>query len=134
MPTKLTQVAAHMRQALELAQVARKPRAFILRTLPNGLGVCYSYDGDAWRLALRREAVYPADVEIAVIRRDFNIPESAGEYSYTRTDEHPATRRRIKYCVVELTWREQIPQGNPLGRAAGTIDLIDGPDAAVWAA
>jgi hypothetical protein len=136
----LKQLAAGLRTALEWAQQAGKPRSWMMRTLPNGLQIVYSYDGDQWRLALRREKVYPADVEVATIRRDFDVPENAGENSYTRTEEQPATGRKAKYCVVELTWREQIPCQNDgaiggrkhLPLAASTYAPVEGSDAAVW--
>lgn len=133
MPT-LKQLAGGMRQALDWAQQVRKPEARMKRTLPNGLQIVYSYEGDRWMLALSRENVHPSAAEVDAVRADFGVPESAWECISTITEEKPVTGRRVKWSVISLIWREQIPASGHLPRAASTYAPVEGSDSAVWGA
>lgn len=127
----LRQVAAGLRQTLDWSQQAGRARGWIQRPLKNGLQIVYSYCGDEWRLALRREGVPPSENEVAVIRRDFDVPEGALRFDNQQTETHPKTRRKIRYHRVELLWREQAAAAT-LPRCAPTIHPAEGPDAAVF--
>lgn len=103
MASKLQTVANSMRQS-----VSRHPSGWTQTTLPGGLDLVLSrQDGDTWRLALRRERVYPSDTEASILAEVFSVPdglESARRRSWQ--DTHPQTKRPIRWCVVEFTWRE----------------------------
>jgi hypothetical protein len=139
MPT-LKQLAGGMRQALDWAHQAQRHDAYMMLTLKNGLQIVYSYRGDEWRLALRREGAPPSENEVEIIRRDFDVPESAARFDNMMSETNPHSGRKIRYHRVELLWREQIPcqndgavgGGRHLPLAASTYAPVEGSDAAVW--
>ena len=64
-------------------------------------------DGN-WRLALGREGVYPSDQEIEICRASFHVPAGCAESKRVSPSVHPKTKRVINYCVVDLTWVEEV--------------------------
>ena len=47
-------------------------------TFPGGLDIILSRNGEKWRLALRREKVFPSDVELAILTQAFAVPDGVG--------------------------------------------------------
>jgi hypothetical protein len=125
----IRQLASGLRQALDWAQQLGKHQAYMMRTLPNDLQIVYAYQGDKWRLTLRREDRPVSEDEIESIRTAFDVPEAAQLVRSSGTDQHPVSRRRIKFYRAEFLWREQIAH---LPRAASTFAPVEGSDAAVW--
>ncbi len=103
----LKQLAAGMYTTLDWAQQRGQSRAYIMRTLANGLQIVLSYDAEQWRIALRREGVPPGENEIEIVRAAFAIPDAAARFDNMQTEPHPKTGRKIRYFRVELLWREQ---------------------------
>lgn len=104
--SKLHTIAAGMRQS-----VSQHATGWTAATLPGGLELVLSRQaGDTWRLALRRERVYPSDTEASILAEVFGVPdgiESARRRSWL--DTHPKSERSVRWCVVEFVWRE-IPE------------------------
>ena len=102
MTTKLRQIAAGMRQS-----VSQHDSGWTAATLPHGLELVLSHQAEMWRLALRRERVYPSDIEAGILAEVFGVPdgiESARRRSWR--DTHPKTKQPLLWCVIEMTWRE----------------------------
>jgi hypothetical protein len=101
--SKLQTIADGMR-----ASVTQHATGWTATTLPGGLELVLSRQaGDAWRLALRRERVYPSDTEARILAEVFAVPdgiESARRRSLPGT--HPKSKQEVRWCVVELVWRE----------------------------
>jgi hypothetical protein len=100
--SKLQTIAAGMRQS-----VSQYDSGWTAATLPHGLELVLSRQAEIWRLALRRERVYPSDTEASILAEVFGVPdgtESARRRSWT--DTHPKSKQPIIWCVIELTWRE----------------------------
>ena len=102
--SKLQSIASGMRSS-----ISQHPTGWTAATLPGGLELVLSRQaGDLWRLALRRERVYPSDTEASILAEVFGVPdgiERANRRSWL--DTHPKSQRQVRWCVVELTWREQ---------------------------
>jgi hypothetical protein len=64
--------------------------------LANGLGIRMARSGIYWKLRLTRDNVAPGEAEVAIVRRDFDVPPEA-----YRTDS-------VQGCVhaVQLSWPE----------------------------
>jgi hypothetical protein len=107
--TKLQTIADGMR-----ASVAQHTTGWTAATLPGGLELVLSRQaGDTWRLALRRERVYPSDTDASILAEVFAVPdgiESVRRRSWQ--DTHPKSERSVRWCVVEFVWRE-IPEHAP---------------------
>jgi len=113
-PSKLQAVAAGMRTS-----VAQHDTGWTAATLPGGLELVLSRQaGDTWRLALRRERVYPSDTEASILAEVFGVPEGL-ETARRRSwlDTHPKSARQVRWCVVEFVWRE-VPEHAPAAVAA----------------
>jgi hypothetical protein len=126
----LRQTASVMRQGLDLVKISGKPSAWIMRTLPRGLQMLLSYEGDRWRLALRREDVMPSEDEVDLCSLAFGVPDAAGRHNFKSKETAAVTHRRIMYHVVELTWRED-PAGRSddgLSHFMATFAPVEGPD------
>lgn len=102
-PSKLQTIADGMR-----ASVSQRASGWTAAMLPGGLELVLSRQaGDVWRLALRRERVYPSDTEASILAEVFGVPdglEAARRRSWQ--DKHPKTERAVRWCVVEFVWRE----------------------------
>lgn len=101
MTTKLAALAARMRTA-----VAAKPFGWSRETLSGGLDIVLSHNGEKWRLALRREKVYPSETEAAILTKAFAVAEGTEPSRFQTCDVHPTTQRRIKWRIIEYNWRE----------------------------
>lgn len=97
--SKLQTIAAQMRAA-----VAAHSTAWTATVLPGGLELVLSHQAEAWRLALRRERVYPSATEEAILAEVFAVPE--GTEPVRRSKTEPAKERQIRWCVSEFCWRE----------------------------
>jgi hypothetical protein len=109
-PSKLQSLAAGMRQS-----ISQYPTGWTAATLSGGLELVLSRQaGDLWRLALRRERVFPSDTEARLLAEAFEVPDGI-ENANRRTwqDTHPKSRRPVRWCVVEFVWRE-IPDQAPV--------------------
>jgi|WetSurMetagenome_2_1015567.scaffolds.fasta_scaffold1053042_2 hypothetical protein len=101
--SKLQTIADGMR-----ASVALHNTGWTAATLPGGLELVLSRQGgDIWRLALRRERVYPSDTEASILAEVFGVPDGL-EAAHRRSwqDKHPKTERSVRWCIVEFVWRE----------------------------
>ena len=101
MISKLGALAARLRAA-----VAGKPFGWASHTLPGGLDIVLSHNGERWRLALRREKVFPSDTEAAILAQAFAVAEGAEPVRRQTGEEHPVTHRRLEWRIVEYNWRE----------------------------
>lgn len=101
MTSKLATIAARMRAA-----VAAKPFGWTEHTLPGELNLVLSHNGEKWRLALRRERVYPSEVEERLLRQAFGVAEGTEPLRRQTCEEHPITKRRIERRVIEYNWIE----------------------------
>jgi hypothetical protein len=96
--------AAALRLALTKAQdefVVAEPERGLYVQLQKGA------DADMLLLHLRREAVYPTDMEILKWVEAFGVPDgldSQRRQSWAST--HPKTQRPLRWCAVTFTWRE----------------------------
>jgi hypothetical protein len=108
--SKLQTIADEMR-----ASVARNGTGWTTAILPGGLELVLSRQaGDIWRLALRRERIYPSDTEVSILADVFAVPdgiESAQRRSWQ--EKHPKSERQVRWCVIEFVWRE-IPGATPV--------------------
>ena len=104
MTTPAAAAAAVMRRALAQARdefVSAEPERGLYLQLTRG------DDAEVLLLTLRREAVYPTDVEIATWVEAFGVPDgtdSMRRRSWAST--HPKTQRPLRWCAVTVTWRE----------------------------
>lgn len=99
--TKLATLAANMRKA-----VAARPFGWAQETLSGGLDIVLSRNGEKWRLALRREKVYPSETETAILTRSFDVAEGTEPIRRQTCDVNPTTQRRIEWRIIEYNWRE----------------------------
>jgi hypothetical protein len=101
--SKLQTIADGMRKS-----VSQYDSGWTAATLPGGLELVLSRQaGDMWRLALRRERVYPSDTEASILAEVFGVPdgiESARRRSWK--DTQPKSKQPIIWCAIEMTWRE----------------------------
>jgi|WetSurMetagenome_2_1015567.scaffolds.fasta_scaffold88302_1 hypothetical protein len=96
---KLQTIAANMRAA-----VAQHDTGWTAAVLPGGLELVLSHQAEAWRLALRRERVYPSATEEAILAEVFAVPE--GTEPARRSKTEAAKERQVRWCVSEFCWRE----------------------------
>lgn len=102
MTAKLQAIADRMRAA-----VAAKPFGWVNHTLPGGLDLVLSHNGEKWRLALRREKVYPSEVEADILTRAFGVAEGTEPNRRKSCHEvNPVTQRPIQWQVIEYNWIE----------------------------
>jgi hypothetical protein len=101
MLTKLAQLASAMRTA-----VAAKSTGWTNHTLPGGLDLVLAHKDDAWRLALRREKVYPSVTEADILTRAFGVAEGTEPKRRQYCEVHPDTQRRIQWQIIEYNWIE----------------------------
>jgi hypothetical protein len=101
MTSKLDALAARLRTA-----VAAKPFGWVNHTLQGGLDIVLSHNGEKWRLALRREKVFPSDVEADILTRAFAVAEGTEPQRRQFCEAHPSTQRRIEWRSIEYNWRE----------------------------
>ena len=99
--TKLATIADGMR-----ASVARHEKGWTAATLPGCLDLVLSRQAEAWRLALRRERVYPSATEESILAEVFAVPEGCEPARRSATETHPTTHRTVRWCVSEFAWRE----------------------------
>lgn len=97
--SKLQQIAADMRMA-----VAKHETGWTAMQLPGGLEMVLSHQAEVWRLALRRERVYPSQTEEEILAQVFGVPE--GTEVQRRSKKVPAQGRSVQWCVSEFIWRE----------------------------
>lgn len=98
---KLKYIADGMRMDAE-----NRPFGYVHKTLAGGLELVLSHIEDQWRLALRRENVYPSANELAIVQPLFNIPVGTEPSYRQHVATHPTTHRRITWQIVEFSWRE----------------------------
>lgn len=101
----LSTVAQIMRQNLEA-----EPRGSGKehRILFGGLHIVMERNGEAWRLAIGRDNVYPSQKEIEIIARDFNLPDGL---VWTNTVVEQRSKHKdktivTKWHVSECVWAE----------------------------
>lgn len=99
--SKLSTIAANMRRA-----VASKPFGYTTVTLPGGLDIVLSHIDDRWRLALRRQGVFPSHAEAEILRSVFAVAEGTEPTPREKTVEHPETHRKIAWKIIEYNWIE----------------------------
>lgn len=101
---KLPEIAGRMRAAL-----VGRDSGWVQQDLGRGLAIVLSRDGDQYRLAMRREGVYPSIDEVAICSRVFGVPDGSEPVRVTpRKSKSPADGRTVVYYVVELHWRESV--------------------------
>ena len=88
MTSKLNLLAARLRRA-----VAAKPYGWVNYTFPGGLDIILSRNGEKWRLALRREKVFPSDVELAILTQAFAVPDGVERASRRSVRRHAPQNR-----------------------------------------
>ena len=145
MPT-LKQTAGAMRQGLDWSKQAGQEKGWNLRTLPRGLQLLLSFEGNRWRLALRRTDVAPSEEEVELCMAAFDVPAEPRRRNYTSSEKVSITNHKVVYHIVELSWRELDPatasvpagqrsaqdasiSGHPLSHAMATHGPVEGPDA-----
>lgn len=101
MTSKLQILADRLRAA-----VAAKPVGWVNHTLPGGLDLVLAHDGEKWRLALRREKVYPSESEADILTRVFGVAEGTEPNRRKYCEVHPDTQRRIQWQIIEYNWIE----------------------------
>ena len=101
MTSKLQMLAERLRTA-----VAAKPFGWANHTLPGGLDRVFSHNGEKWRLALRREKVFPSEVEADILTRAFGVAEGTEPKRRQYCEVHPDTQRRIQWQIIEYNWIE----------------------------
>lgn len=107
-PTKLQRIANDMRARVDAAK--HSAIAWEKRDLPRGLEVLLSLDcvdgRSRYRLALRREKVSPADIEVQICARAFGVPEETPWQRRSTKEPNLRSGRVVKYQIVELFWFE----------------------------
>ena len=105
---KLTQVAATMRQNLDLARQVHKPDAYITRELPHGLVIIRGYTASGREyLVIRRENVYPSPTELQLVATAFGLDlDTFIPDQYRRSERHAVSGRQITWCCLRLQWCE----------------------------
>jgi hypothetical protein len=78
------------------AKAAAKPETDIHFYLRNGLGLRMRKTGIYWQLRLTRDDVAPSEGEIAIICRDFDVPDHAYRVNSIQDCRHAA----------QLSWPE----------------------------
>ena len=99
--SKLQVIANRMR-----ASVAGRAFGWTQQTLPGGLDVVLSHNGEKWRLALRREKVFPSQVEMGILCDVFGVAEGTEPQRRQTCDVNEVTQRRIEWRCIEYNWRE----------------------------
>ena len=100
--TKLQTIAEKMR-----ASVAKHETGWTAATLPGGLDLVLSrQSAEQWRLALRRERVYPSATEESILAEVFAVPEGTEPVRRSTPETNPTTKRTVRWCVSEFAWRE----------------------------
>jgi len=99
--SKLQIIADHM-----IAAIAAKPFGWTNNSLPGGLDIVMSRNGDKWRLAIRREKVFPSDTEADIIFHAFAVPVGSEPIRRQFCEAHPTTQRRIEWRIIEWNWIE----------------------------
>jgi hypothetical protein len=107
--SKLQTIADGMRRS-----VSQHATGWTAATLPGGLELVLARQGgDIWRLALRRERVYPSDTEASILAEVFGVPDGIESARRSHLQgAHPKSARQVRWCVVEFIWRE-IPANAP---------------------
>ena len=96
----------------KLAVIAQEMRAAVgaggyrLIPLARGLQIGLHRREDRFRLVVRREGVFPSEQEVEIVRQAFGVPEECVAEVGSKTEQHPVTKRTIRWQVVELRWRE----------------------------
>jgi hypothetical protein len=101
MTTKLAAMAAQMRAAIAL-----KPFGWTNQKLSGGLDIVLSRNGEKWRLALRREKVFPSEIEARWLAQAFGIAEDTEPMRRKFCEVHPSSERLIEWHIIEYNWRE----------------------------
>ena len=99
--SKLSDIADTMRHSAE-----SRPFGYVRTTLPGGLDIVLSHIEEKWRLALRREKVFPSDTELRICQPLFGVPEGTDARFRQHSETHPTTNRRITWQIVEFKWIE----------------------------
>lgn len=109
--TSLQRIADNM-----IAAVAASPltRAWTSQVLSGGLEIVYSRDGDTYRLALRRDNVFPSDKEINILASVFDVPPGVPLNTYTRRLPGSVSGRPVTSHVIEYVWRCPAPEPEPV--------------------
>lgn len=100
MKTKLQEIVAGMRRAVE-----QRPVCWTEFTLGGGLRLILSRNDERFVLSLRREGVFPSEHEVAVLVREFGVPEGT-EPSRRQLTDNKSAGRTIRWFIVDLAWRE----------------------------
>lgn len=103
MKTKLQEIVAGMRRAVEQRPVEQRPVCWTEFTLGGGLRLILSKNDERYVLSLRREGVFPSEHEIAVLVREFGLPEGTEPRRRQLTENRG---RSIRWCIVDLAWTE----------------------------
>ncbi len=98
MKTKLQEIAAGMRRAVE-----QKSVCWTEFTLSGGLRLILSRNDERFVLSLRREGVFPSEQEVAVLVREFGLPEGTEPRRRQLTENKG---RSIRWFIVDLAWTE----------------------------
>lgn len=98
MKTKLQEIATGMRRAVD-----QKPVCWTEHTLSGGLRVILSHNDERYVLSLRREGVFPSEQEIAILVREFGLPEGTEPRRRQLTENKGRT---IRWFIVDLGWTE----------------------------
>jgi hypothetical protein len=101
MMSKLQEIAERMRTA-----IVAQSFGWTRKTLPGGLDLVLSHRGENWRLALRREKIYPSDMEAEILFKAFAVAEGTEPEKRQHTEEQPTTKRKIDWRIVEFNWIE----------------------------
>lgn len=101
MTSKLQMIAERLHTV-----VATKPFGWVNHTLPGGLDLVLAHNGEKWRLALRREKVFPSEIEADILMRAFGVAEGTEPLRRKYCEVHPDTQRRIQWQIIEYNWIE----------------------------
>lgn len=89
-----------------IAAIAAKPFGWTSQTLPGGLDIVLSHNGEKWRLAIRREKIFPSDTEAEILFNAFSVADGSEPIRRQYCEVHPTTQRRIEWHIIEWNWIE----------------------------
>lgn len=98
--SKLSALAADMRRC-----VGSKPFGKANVTL-DGLEIGLSHIDERWRLTIRRERVYPSQVEQDILTDLFGVAQGCQPEPNEKTETNPKTGRPVLWCGIVYNWIE----------------------------
>lgn len=117
--SKLTAIADQIRR-----QIDAKTFGWVKHTFTGGLEIVVSRNGEKYRLAMRRQNVFPSQTEIDLLLPLFGVAEGTELHWRRVDDKFSRAPSVIHWYIVEANWieREPAPSMSVRARPCSSID------------